>query len=246
LDVWYRTTKTASDRGAGVSAWAVLPVAVGARACCWGMMTRFTDADIHHTWPWLRAGPEEVKEFIEQILGKGYGSLRWWWHSPADGRPLMRLRRRDVLHPHPSNFRDQGKNVLLLMDSLTPFFRPGAAGKSPWPLQPRRTKGYPPSAVCQTAAIGRSAPAMPEQGGGSIHGVLHGPIRKGMISQESDWQSASRAILDGHVVVVTPAGRGGSLFRHRYLRLQSPGDAASMSTTKPAKGPAVQCRLYDR
>ncbi len=85
-----------------------------------GMMTRFTKADIIVVGLIGERG-REVKEFIEHILGEEGLKRSVVVASPADDAPLMRLRAAMYCTRIAEYFRDKGKNVLLLMDSLTRF-----------------------------------------------------------------------------------------------------------------------------
>ena len=60
-----------------------------------------------------------LKEFIEKILGVEGLRRSVVIASPADSSPLLRMRGASLAHCYAEYFRDQGKNVLLLMDSLT-------------------------------------------------------------------------------------------------------------------------------
>src|SRR5690606_24885822 len=86
----------------------------------------------------------EVKEFIERILGEQGRRRAVVVAVPADQSPLMRLHGAWLATAVAEYFRDQGKSVLLLMDSLTRFAQAQreiglAIGEAP------ATKGYPPS-----------------------------------------------------------------------------------------------------
>ncbi len=83
-----------------------------------GMMTRFTEAEIIVVGLVGERG-REVKEFIEDILGEEGLARSVVVASPADDAPLMRLRAAMYCTRVAEYFRDQGRNVLLLMDSLT-------------------------------------------------------------------------------------------------------------------------------
>ena len=83
-----------------------------------GMMTRFTSADVvivslvgERGW--------EVKDFIEQSLGKEGLKKAIVIASPADDSPLLRIKAAELSHKLAAYFRDKNSNVLLLMDSLT-------------------------------------------------------------------------------------------------------------------------------
>ena len=108
-----------------------------------GMMTRFTEADITVVGLIGERG-REVKEFIEQILGPEGLSRSVVVASPADDSALMRLRAAVLTSRIAEYYRDQGKNVLLLMDSLTRY----AQAQREIALsvgEPPATKDYPPS-----------------------------------------------------------------------------------------------------
>lgn len=108
-----------------------------------GMMTRFTEAEIIVVGLIGERG-REVKEFIEHILGEEGLKRSVVVASPADDAPLMRLRAAMYCTRIAEYFRDKGKNVLLLMDSLTRF----AQAQREIALaigEPPATRGYPPS-----------------------------------------------------------------------------------------------------
>tara|TARA_Y100000748_G_scaffold299806_1_gene297262 strand:+ start:17915 stop:19267 length:1353 start_codon:yes stop_codon:yes gene_type:complete len=161
-----------------------------------GMMTRFTDADITIVGLVGERG-REVKEFIEQILGEKGMARSVVVASPADDAPLMRLRAAMYCTRIAEYFRDQGKNVLLLMDSLTRF----AQAQREIALaigEPPATKGYPPSVFAKLPQLVERA-GNAEQGGGSIT-AFYTVLSEGD-DQQDPIADASRAILDGHVVL---------------------------------------------
>lgn len=161
-----------------------------------GMMTRFTEAEIIVVGLIGERG-REVKEFIEQILGPEGMARSVVVASPADDAPLMRLRAAMYCTRVAEYFRDQGKNVLLLMDSLTRF----AQAQREIALaigEPPATKGYPPSVFAKLPALVERA-GNAEQGGGSIT-AFYTVLSEGD-DQQDPIADASRAILDGHVVL---------------------------------------------
>ncbi len=161
-----------------------------------GMMTRFTEAEIIVVGLIGERG-REVKEFIEQILGPEGMARSVVVASPADDAPLMRLRAAMYCTRVAEYFRDQGKNVLLLMDSLTRF----AQAQREIALaigEPPATKGYPPSVFAKLPALVERA-GNAEEGGGSIT-AFYTVLSEGD-DQQDPIADASRAILDGHVVL---------------------------------------------
>ncbi|ASP40596.1 flagellum-specific ATP synthase FliI [Bacterioplanes sanyensis] len=161
-----------------------------------GMMTRFTTADVIVVGLIGERG-REVKEFIDEILGAEGLQRSVVVASPADDSPLMRLRAAMYCTAVAEFFRDQGRNVLLLMDSLTRYAQAQreialAVGEPP------ATKGYPPSVFNKLPKLVERTGNGP-QGGGSITAFYT------VLSEGDDMQDpiadASRAILDGHIVL---------------------------------------------
>ncbi len=161
-----------------------------------GMMTRFTTADITVVGLIGERG-REVKEFIEDILGEAGLARSVVVASPADDSPLMRLRASVLTTRIAEYYRDQGKSVLLLMDSLTRYAQAQreialAVGEPP------ATKGYPPSVFAKLPQlVERTGNGKP--GGGSIT-AFYTVLTEGD-DQQDPIADASRAILDGHIVL---------------------------------------------
>jgi len=84
------------------------------------MMTRNTSADVVVVGLIGERG-REVKEFIEMTLGQDAMSKAVVVATPADETPLMRMQGAWLSAAIAEHFRDRGRNVLLLMDSLTRF-----------------------------------------------------------------------------------------------------------------------------
>ena len=161
-----------------------------------GMMTKYSTADVIVVGLIGERG-REVKEFIENILGEEGMSRSVVVAVPADQSPVMRLHGAQVATSIAEDFRDQGKHVLLLMDSLTRF----AQAQREIALaigEPPATKGYPPSVFAKLPCLVERA-GNGEDGGGSIT-AFYTVLTEGD-DQQDPIADASRAILDGHVVL---------------------------------------------
>ena len=113
-----------------------------------GMMTKYTDADVVVIGLIGERG-REVKEFVTETLGPD-GLSPIVIASPANESPVLRLRATLLAHLVAEYWRDQGKNVLLLVDSITRVAHAQreiglAVGEPP------TSKGYPPFSFCITA-----------------------------------------------------------------------------------------------
>ena len=161
-----------------------------------GMMTRFTSADIVVVGLVGERG-REVQEFIQDILGEEGLKRAVVVASPADDSPIMRMRAASLSTAIAEYFRDEGKDVLLLMDSLTRYGQAQreialAVGEPP------ATKGYPPSVFAKIPKLVERTGNGPP-GGGSIT-AFYTVLTEGDDLQDPIADSA-RAILDGHVVL---------------------------------------------
>jgi len=161
-----------------------------------GMMARYTSADVIVVGLIGERG-REVKEFIEQILGPEGLARSVVVAAPADTPPLMRLQGASYATAIAEYFRDQGKNVLLIMDSLTRY----AMAQREIALaigEPPATKGYPPSVFAKLPALVERA-GNGDIGGGSIT-AFYTVLTEGD-DQQDPIADAARAILDGHIVL---------------------------------------------
>ncbi|CAM2747407.1 flagellar protein export ATPase FliI [Vibrio mytili] len=161
-----------------------------------GMMTRGTTAQVVVVGLIGERG-REVKEFIEEILGEDGRRRSVVVAAPADSSPLMRLKGCQTALTIAEYFRDQGLDVLLLMDSLTRF----AQAQREIALsvgEPPATKGYPPSVFAKLPALVERA-----GNGGAEQGSITAFFT--VLTEGDDLQDpiadASRAILDGHIVL---------------------------------------------
>ena len=161
-----------------------------------GMMARYTSADVIVVGLIGERG-REVKEFIEQILGEEGLRRSVVVAAPADAPALMRLQGAAYATAIAEYFRDQGKSVLLIMDSLTRY----AMAQREIALavgEPPATKGYPPSVFAKLPALVERA-GNGKEGAGSIT-AFYTVLTEGD-DQQDPIADAARAILDGHIVL---------------------------------------------
>ena len=168
-----------------------------------GMMTRFTEADVVVVGLVGERG-REVREFVEDSLGQEGLRRSVVVATPADTSPLMRVAGCWRATAIAEYFRDQGKNVLLLMDSLTRFAQAQreiglAAGEPPV------SRGYTPSVFSMLPNLIERAGNV---GSGSITAVYT------VLVEGDDLQDpiadAARAILDGHIVLSRSMAEAGT------------------------------------
>jgi flagellum-specific ATP synthase len=161
-----------------------------------GMMARYTTADVIVVGLIGERG-REVKEFIETILGRDGLARSVVVAAPADTPPLMRLQGATYATTIAEHFREQGKHVLLIMDSLTRY----AMAQREVALaigEPPATKGYPPSVFAKLPQLVERA-GNGTVGGGSIT-AFYTVLTEGD-DQNDPIADAARAILDGHIVL---------------------------------------------
>ena len=195
LDVGVRAINSILSVGRGQRMGLFAGSGVG-KSVLLGMMTRYTNADITVVGLIGERG-REVKEFIDHSLGPEGLKRSVVVASPADDSPLMRLHGAMLATAIAEHFRDQGKNVLSLMDSLTRYAQAQreialAVGEPP------ATKGYPPSVFAKLPQLVERA-GNGKPGGGSIT-AFYTVLTEGDDVQDPVADSA-RAILDGHVVL---------------------------------------------
>ncbi len=161
-----------------------------------GMMTRYTAADVIVVGLIGERG-REVKEFIDDILGDEGLARAVVVAAPADTPPLVRMQGAHYATAIAEHFRDQGRHVLLLMDSLTRY----AMAQREIALaigEPPATRGYPPSCFAKL-------PQLVERSGNGLGGVGSITAFYTVLTEGDDPQDpiadAARGILDGHIVL---------------------------------------------
>jgi flagellum-specific ATP synthase len=161
-----------------------------------GMMTRFTKADVVVIGLIGERG-REVQAFIQESLGEEGLAKSVVIAAPANVSPVLRLKAAHMTHVIAEYFRDQGLNVLMLVDSLTRVAHAQreiglAIGEPP------TAKGYPPSVfallpnLIERAGVGR-------HGHGSIT-AIYTVLAEGDDANDPIVDIA-RASLDGQVML---------------------------------------------
>jgi flagellum-specific ATP synthase len=195
LDVGVRAINSLLTVGRGQRLGLLAGSGVG-KSVLLGMIARYTSADLVVVGLIGERG-REVREFVETILGKDGLARSVVVAAPADSPPLMRLHGASYATAIAEYFRDQGKHVLLIMDSLTRF----ATAQREISLaigEPPATKGYTPSVFAKLPQLVERAGNGPETRG-SITAFYT------VLTEGDDLQDpiadAARAILDGHIVL---------------------------------------------
>lgn len=195
LDVGVRAINALLTLGRGQRVGLMAGSGVG-KSVLLGLITRQTVADVIVVGLIGERG-REVREFIDMSLGPAGLARSVVVLAPADESPLMRLRATELCHSIAAHFRDQGKHVLLLVDSLTRY----AMARREVALalgEPPATRGYPPSVFGLLPQLVESA-GNGEREEGSMS-AIYTVLAEGDDQQDPVVDTA-RAILDGHIVL---------------------------------------------
>lgn len=158
------------------------------------MITRGTNAEVNVVALVGERG-REVREFLENDLGPDGLARSVVVVATADQPPLVRLRAGFVATRIAEAFRDEGADVLLMMDSVTrAAMAQREVGLSVG--EPPATRGYPPSVFAMLASLMERAGPGPI---GSITG-LYTVLVEGDDHNEPI-ADAARSILDGHITL---------------------------------------------
>tara|TARA_A100001011_G_scaffold360571_1_gene407983 strand:+ start:416 stop:1771 length:1356 start_codon:yes stop_codon:yes gene_type:complete len=195
LDVGVRAINGLLTVGCGQRIGLVAGSGVG-KSVLLGMLTKFTAADVVVIGLIGERG-REVKEFVENTLGEEGMASAIVVAAPADQSPLLRIRSTHLAHLYAEHYRARGKDVLLLVDSLTRVAHAQreiglAVGEPP------TAKGYPPSVFSLLPnLIERTGTGRADQG--SITAIYT------LLAEGDDLNDPivdlARASLDGQVVL---------------------------------------------
>ena len=195
LDVGVRVINSCLTVGRGQRLGIIAGSGVG-KSVLLSMMSRFTEADIVVVGLIGERG-REVGSFVDMVMTPETRGKTVIVAVPADRSPLLRIRGAERATSIAEYFRDQGKNVLLIMDSLTRVAHARreiglALGEQP------TSKGYPPSVISMI-------PRLIERSGTGVSGAGSITSFYTVLADGDDTNDpvvdAARAILDGHIVL---------------------------------------------
>ncbi|KFI10308.1 EscN/YscN/HrcN family type III secretion system ATPase [Vibrio coralliilyticus] len=172
----------------------IFAAAGGGKSTLLGMLAGHCEADVI-VLALVGERGREVREFIEYCLPPAAKEKTVLVVATSDKPPLERMKAAVTATTIAEYFRDQGKNALLMVDSLTRFARAGreiglAAGEPPV------ANGFPPSVFVQLASLLERAGPAPVGSITAIYTVLvEGDNMNEPVADEV------RSILDGHIVL---------------------------------------------
>ncbi len=193
LDVGVRAVNSLLTLGKGQRVGIMAGSGVG-KSTLMGMMARTTKADINVICLVGERG-REVLEFMERDLGPEGMKRSVLVIATSDQSPLVRMRCAYAATAMAEYFRDRGKDVLLMMDSVTRFCMAGR--------EVGLAAGEPPTRGGYTPSVFSTLPKLLERAGRSLSGSITG-IYTVLVDGDDLTEpiaDATRSILDGHVVL---------------------------------------------
>lgn len=195
LDVGIKAINTLFTVGRGQRLGIIAGSGVG-KSILLGMMTKFTEADVVVVALIGERG-RELGNFVSEVLNNETKKRTVIVAVPADKSPLLRIKGAERATSIAEYFRSKGKNVLLIMDSLTRIAHAKrevglALGEQP------TSKGYPPSVISMIPSlIERTGTGYSNEG--SITSFY--TILADSDDTNDPVVDSARAILDGHIVL---------------------------------------------
>lgn len=193
LDVGIRSVNALLTLGKGQRVGIMAGSGVG-KSTTLGMMARYTKADINVIALVGERG-REVVEFMERDLGPEGMARSVLVVATSDKSPLIRMRAAYAATAVAEYFRDEGKDVLLMMDSVTRF---AMAGR-----EVGLAAGEPPTRGGYTPSVFAHLPQLLERAGKSKKGSITG-IYTVLVDGDDFTEpiaDSTRSILDGHIVL---------------------------------------------
>jgi len=193
LDVGVRAINSLLTLGKGQRVGIMAGSGVG-KSTLMGMMARYTKADVNVIALVGERG-REVVEFMQRELGEEGMARSVLVIATSDKSPLIRMRAAYAATAVAEYFRDKGKDVLLMMDSVTRF---AMAGR-----EVGLAAGEPPTRGGYTPSVFAHLPKLLERAGKNKKGSITGVYT--VLVDGDDFTEpiadATRSILDGHIVL---------------------------------------------
>jgi flagellum-specific ATP synthase len=194
LDVGVRSINTLATIGKGQRMAIMAGSGVG-KSVLMGMIARNTTAPVS-VIAMIGERGREVREFLEGSLGESGLRKSVVVVATADSSPLVKIRATYLANAMAEYFRDQGLDVILMMDSVTRFAMALrevglAAGEPP------SSKGYTPSVFSEIPRLLERAGNM--EAGGSITGIYNVLVEGDDMNEPI--ADSIRSVSDGHIVL---------------------------------------------